>query len=170
MKKLNNKGFTLIEVLAVIAIIAILGLIAVPGVLNSINNSKKSSYNIMISNIKTASQSLYEEVDYMNGKVYNYDESGTKTATLIKIIKRSQKESQIEINLQTLVSNGYLKGTTSEKEGEKKLILTNPVDGQNIGSCKITITKETNQLGKVKYKIESKSTTNSSCPKTNEYT
>ena len=164
MKKLNNKGFTLIEVLAVIAIIAILGLIAVPGVLNSINNSKKSSYNIMISNIKTASQSLYEEVNYMNGKVYNYDNSGTKTATPVEITN-----SSITVNLQTLVSNGYLKGTTSEKEGEKKLILTNPVDGQNIGSCKITITKETNESGKVNYKIESKSTTNSSCPKTNEY-
>ncbi len=164
MKKLNNKGFTLIEVLAVIAIIAILGLIAVPGVLNSINNGKKSSYNIMISNIKTASQSLYEEVDYMNGEVYTYDDSGTKTETPLKIT-----DSSITVNLQTLVSNGYLKGTTSEKEGEKKLILTNPVDGQNIGSCKITITKETNQAGKVNYKIESKSTTNSSCPKTNEY-
>lgn len=164
MKKLNNKGFTLIEVLAVIAIIAILGLIAVPGVLNSISNSKKSSYNIMISNIKTASQSLYEEVDYMNGKVYNYDDSGTKTETLVEITN-----SSITVNLQTLVSNGYLKGTISEKEGKKKLILTNPVDGQNIGSCKITITKETNQAGKVNYKIESKSTTNSSCPKTNEY-
>ncbi len=165
MKKLNNKGFTLIEVLAVIAIIAILGLIAVPGVLNSINNGKKSSYNIMISNIKTASQSLYEEVDYMNGKVYNYDESGTKTATLVKITN-----SKITLNLQTLVSNGYLKGTTSEKEGEKILILINPVDGQNIGSCQITITKETNQsTGKVNYKIESDSNSNSSCPKTNEY-
>ena len=130
MKKLNNKGFTLIEVLAVIAIIAILGLIAVPGVLNSINNGKKSSYNIMISNIKTASQSLYEEVNYMNGKVYTYDNSGTKTATPVEITN-----SSITVNLQTLVSNGYLKGTISEKEGEKKLILTNPVDGKNIGSC-----------------------------------
>lgn len=165
MKKLNNKGFTLIEVLAVIAIIAILGLIAVPGVLNSINNSKKSSYNIMISNIKTASQSLYEEVDYMNGEVYTYDDSGTKTETPLKIT-----DSSITVNLQTLVSNGYLKGTTSEKEGEKKLILTNPVDGKNIGSCQIEIKKETNiTTGKVNYKIESKSTTNSSCPKTNEY-
>ncbi len=165
MKKLNNKGFTLIEVLAVIAIIAILGLIAVPGVLNSINNSKKSSYNIMISNIKTASQSLYEEVNYMKGKVYTYDNSGTKTATPVEITN-----SSITVNLQTLVSNGYLKGTTSEKEGEKKLILTNPVDGKNIGSCQIEIKKETNiTTGKVNYKIESKSTTNSSCPKTNEY-
>lgn len=163
MKKLNNKGFTLIEVLAVIAIIAILGLIAVPGVLNSINNSKKSSYNIMISNIKTASQSLYEEVDYMKVEVYNYKDYGPEP-TPLKIT-----DSSITVNLQTLVSNGYLKGTTSEKEGEKKLILTNPIDGQNIGSCKITITKETNQAGKVNYKIESKSTTNSSCPKTNEY-
>ena len=118
----------------------------------------------MISNIKTASQTLFEEVNYMNGKVYNYDDSGTKTATLVKITN-----SSITVNLQTLVSNGYLKGTTSEKEGEKKLILTNPVDGKYIGSCQIEIKKETNiTTGKVNYKITSVSS-NSSCPATRDY-
>ena len=165
MKKMNNKGFTLIEVLAVIAIIAILGLIAVPGVLNSINNSKDGSYRIMISNIKTASQTLYEEIEYVKGSIYQYNTNGTKTTSLVKITN-----SSITVNLQTLVSNGLLTGTASEKGGEKILILTNPKDGKNIGSCQIEIKKETNMAtGKVNYKITSKSEDNSSCPTTEDY-
>ncbi len=164
MKKMNNKGFTLIEVLAVIAIIAILGLIAVPGVLNSINNSKDESYRIMISNIKTASQTLYEEIDYVKGSIYQYNTNGIKTASLVKITN-----SSMTVNLQTLVSNGLLTGTASTKEGKKILILINPKDGQNIGSCQIEIKKETNiTTGKVNYKITSVSS-NSSCPATRDY-
>ena len=68
MKKLNNKGFTLIEVLAVIAIIAVLGLIAVPNVLSSISTSKESSYKVIVGNIKTASVTLFEEVEN-NGSI-----------------------------------------------------------------------------------------------------
>lgn len=42
-RKLNNKGFTLIELLAVVVILAIVMGIAATSVLNSINNSRKSS-------------------------------------------------------------------------------------------------------------------------------
>ena len=53
MRKLNSKGFTLIEVLATVVLIAILGLVAVPNVLNTINKSKENSYKILIDDIKT---------------------------------------------------------------------------------------------------------------------
>ena len=127
MKKLNKKGFTLIEVLAVIAIIAIFGLIAVPGVLNSINNGKKSSYNIMISNIKTASQTLFEEVNYTNTELYQYNSNGIKSTTKVKTEKvynnkNDSSIAQIQTNLQTLVSNGYLKGTTKEEKTTYEII------------------------------------------------
>lgn len=42
-KRLNNKGFTLIELLAVVVILAIVMGIAATSVLNSINNSRRSS-------------------------------------------------------------------------------------------------------------------------------
>lgn len=170
MRKINNKGFTLVEVLAVIAIIAILGLIAVPGVLNSIQNSKKSSYNIMISDIKIAGETLFEEIEYNDTELYQYSDNGTKLDTKVKTEKISVSEenlsiTEIKTNLQTLVSNGILKGTQKEENEKKIPILTNPSNDKNIGFCKISIQKKTNlSTGKTEYIIKS-SETHEDCPK-----
>ena len=40
---MNNKGFTLVEVLAVIVILGLVALIATPGVMNYINSGKTIS-------------------------------------------------------------------------------------------------------------------------------
>ena len=154
MKKINNKGFTLIEVLAVIALIALIGGIAIPNVLNTINTSKNKSEEMMIENIKTASQQLYEEVEFSSKALYQYDDDGIKTNNEIKIAS-----NKIKINLQTLVSNGFLSGTGKNNETRK---LLNPGTGENIGSCKITITKVVDSDYNVTYTISNNSTNN--CP------
>ena len=57
MKKLNNKGFTLIEIVIVIVIIAILAAMLVPSLTQWISNSKEKSFIEGANAIKTATLS-----------------------------------------------------------------------------------------------------------------
>lgn len=150
--RLNNNGFTLIEVLAVIVVIAVLGGIAIPNVLSSINTSKDKSLEIMISNIVTSSKSLYEEVEYGSGEkpIYQYSADGTKTSIQVTI-----NDTVIETNLQTLVSNGFLEGTCKDSGNNSNCVkvLINPKTKDNIGKCEIKIKKMSSDSGKVSYTV-----------------
>ena len=54
MKKLNNKGFTLVELLAVIAILIIIMTIAIPNISSAINRTKNKQDNATKKIIQTA--------------------------------------------------------------------------------------------------------------------
>ncbi len=146
--RLNNKGFTLVEVLAIVVILGIIGGIAITSVLSSINKSKDASYKLMINNIVTASGTLYEEVEFNNdndSKIFQYNINGIENDKKISIIDKT-----INTNLQTLVSNGFLNGTINcdeennckyENNNNKKVII-NPKTDEDLGDCKIIIRKE----------------------------
>lgn len=53
----NNKGFTLIELMAVIIILAVIGLIVFPTAIDSINNSKEKLYKEQVKRILDAADS-----------------------------------------------------------------------------------------------------------------
>lgn len=66
----NNKGFTLIEILAVIIILGVLLLIAVPSVTNYILESRKSAY---ISTIKSYETSVRNKVNSLQYSFFDSD-------------------------------------------------------------------------------------------------
>lgn len=177
MKKINNKGFTLIEILAVVAIIGILGIIAIPNVLDTINISKDTAYNILVDDIKVAGKQMFEEIKNMQEvedfSLYTYDRSGVTTTEII-ITKPAEEneESYITINLQTLVGNGYLTGINNNDKSPSNYnskIILNPKTKEDIGECVITITKTiTENNYKTSYKIESL-TKKEKCPTTSDY-
>lgn len=137
---MNNKGFTLVEVLAAVAIIAILGLVATPSVLSMINTSKNSSYDIMVDNIRIAAEEMYEEIEYFDSKIYDYSILG-KENTLVLL-----NDNKIDVNLQALVGNGFLTGKNNDKNevgNQNKKIIINPKTNDDIGNCRIEITKKT---------------------------
>lgn len=178
MKKLNNKGFTLIEVLAVVVIIAVLGLISVPSILSTINKGKETSYQLLVKDIKIAGQQLFDELEYANSKLYHYDSNGNtgsevhmetiSDGTSDGVIKR-----KITINLQSLVSNGTLTGTNNEDNSsanKNTKVVLNPKNNKDIGTCSITIVKsiDKNDHYATNYQFTSNSS-NLDCPTTDEY-
>ena len=162
----NRNGFTLVELLAAIAIVAILGLVAVPNILNTLNNSKTATYNIMLKNIKGAGQELYEELEFVGSSLYDYDTNGNKKS----LISINKDTNSIAVSLQGLVSNGFLKGTNNSEdnlENKNTKVILEPKNKKDIGSCNITIQK-IKVNNKVCYEITDNSN-NDICPKTDEY-
>lgn len=185
--RLDNKGFTLVEVIAVVAIITILSVVVVPSVLNSINNGKQKSYEVLVGDIKIAAKELYEEV-YSNellgdtSKLYQYSydvdrKEISNSNNVIKItdncIDEGYRYSCIETNLQTLVSNGFLSGSTDGNE--QKVILNVREDNANMGNCSIKIVRVVNpSSNKVSYKVSNINEIENSkgkniCPTQDEY-
>ena len=56
MKRLNKKGFTLVELLAVIVILAIILLIAVPNIMGVVDGAKKDAYASSVMSIINAAE------------------------------------------------------------------------------------------------------------------
>jgi prepilin-type N-terminal cleavage/methylation domain-containing protein len=80
---MNNKGFSLVELLAVIVVLAIIAMIATPIVLNVINDARESANMDSVSGIYHAIEVDYaEEAEFSGNVTYEYNASnGTLTAT-----------------------------------------------------------------------------------------
>ena len=108
MKK--NKGFTLVELLAVIVITAIIITVAVPSVLTFSENQKKNLYCSKVDTIKKAAQ-LYGEDNYdsiFNGKI------SSECLLDGEVIQRCQK-----IKVSALLAKNYLKKEENATTGVK---------------------------------------------------
>ena len=76
MKKLNKKGFTLVELLAVIVILAVIMVITIPTVLGSMGNAKTSAFNSAVATIEEYLEKNYQVcVAGLSGVGVNYDTS-----------------------------------------------------------------------------------------------
>lgn len=89
MKKLNNKGFTLVELLAVLVILIAIMSIAIPSISSSLERSKVKQNEARIKNIKSAAE------------LYVTDNKNT-------IYNKLNSQDSCYIDLNTLTTNGYL--------------------------------------------------------------
>lgn len=124
MKKniLNRKGFTLVELLATIAILAIVMGIATFSITAIIKNSKEKNYQLLITNIKDAAETYYQECKYSNNTGITCSKNNT--------------DGSLKTTLGELLTYGYLKGNDTEG----KNVITNPQKNNiDISSCSIII-------------------------------
>ena len=91
---MNNKGFTLIELILVIAIIALLSLVFTPNILNLMNKNNTNAYNSIITSVESAAK--------------NYVTNNKYDTTITSKINCSNETNIIEVDLQTLVNAGDL--------------------------------------------------------------
>jgi len=156
---MNNKGFTLIELMATIILLSIIMTIGTVSVVSAINTSKEKSYDTLISNVKTAAKAFYEEC-----------ENSYIIETEIPIEKCSINDNKLTISYKTLLDYGFLKSSAITEEDidndgvkEEIKIIENPKDNSNLNNCNILVTKEVDTNSGVSY-VFSKVGIDSICP------
>lgn len=115
---MNNKGFTLIELIATIALLAIISVISIVSISNALEESKIKNCENLLSSIKSSAK------EYVSDNRYKL-KSCTSDVQLNCVNKDNNK---INITAKTLVNNNYLTGqikdpfTDNEIDEDKILI------------------------------------------------
>lgn len=115
---MNNKGFTLVELLATIVILALVLSIGSFSIITIIKNAKEKNYNSLIDNIKDASELYYQECKYANNSGIACNSNGN-------------------ITLGELVRYGYLKGNNQAEDNTYTIV--NPMNNNDISNCVIAV-------------------------------
>jgi len=108
MKKLDNKGFTLVEVLAIVIILGVLIAIMIPNINNLINKNKEDSYKQLLKSFENAAKIYTSDYRYdikLNTN-NNCNDEGITELNVISISTTNLIESKISLNV--LVTAGAL--------------------------------------------------------------
>ena len=141
---MNNKGFTLVELLATLVILALVMSIGTFSIIAIVNNSKKKNYEFLITSIEDASENYYQECRFSNNSGISCMKDG----------------NAYTITLGDLVAHGYLKGNSKEND---VFTIVNPNDNENISTCSIKVSYNNNRI-----KVEDL-TSGGSCPTQADY-
>lgn len=113
MMKLNYKGFTLVELLAVIAIMGMLAVIMVPTISGVIEENKKNNSENLKNSIKSSARAYISDNRYeISLDDSSCDNNNTNTRNIISIDNTSISDSKITVKL--LVDKGYLKSNSND--------------------------------------------------------
>ena len=142
---MKNKGFTLVELLAVIAILAILVIVAMPNVLGMFNQAKVSSFTTEVQKLMDAATTTFTKDALLNnGKtVYYSSESNATLGTKELDMSGNKKNYFIEMdrngNFKRVVvydSNYcydvYYTGTNGKMNSSKSKLIVNKIEKTSV--------------------------------------
>ncbi len=112
MMKLNYKGFTLVELLAVIAIMGMLAVIMVPTISGVIEENKKNNSANLKNSIKSSARAYISDNRYEIKLDNNSCNNNNTKREIFSINNKTILESKITVEL--LVNEGYLKSNSGE--------------------------------------------------------
>ena len=128
MKKLNNKGFTMVELMAAIAILGILTVAAITAVTQYVAYATKKGYDTLAKSASNAAEDYI--MDYPNRNVISYEfvEDGLKTEDQVggpyayndKAKRRKIFLAAEGVTLKELVEEGYLSTRQDPANDNKK--------------------------------------------------
>ena len=125
----NNRGFTLIELVATIVVLSLVMAITAYSITTIMKKNKEELRNQLIVNIKNAAESYYQECKYANNEAINCNFSNNTLST----------------TLGDLVNNGYLTGNSKE-ENTQNYVLVDPITKANISNCIINIKSQNGKI------------------------
>jgi prepilin-type N-terminal cleavage/methylation domain-containing protein len=128
--KLNNKGFSLIEVLAVIVILGVLATITIPTIGAMINENKEASLKSLKKSIKSAAKAYVSDYRYEIDLETTKCGAGKTTRSVNKIGPTSLTNSRI--TAQNLINEKLLTANENNK-------ITNPKTNTEINPSSIKI-------------------------------
>ncbi len=113
----NNKGFTLVEVLAVVALLAIIMIIAVPNIMDSLNSANNKIGELEKNNLVDGIETVALEVLNCEFPLSDYNYLFTKSVTTCKTMQDDLLNSTLETTVAKLKEKGYFEDPSSKCNG-----------------------------------------------------
>lgn len=121
---MDNKGFTLVELLVTIIVLTLIMSIGTYSITQVMKNAKKKDYELLITNIKSGVELYYQECKYAYSGLITCPQAVSSGGI-----------DYYNVLLGDLVKYGFLKGNSTNSSGGYALV--NPNDNENIENCKI---------------------------------
>ena len=133
---MNNKGFTLVELIATILVLALLMSIGAFTIISTMNSVKQKNIDSLVTQIKSAAENYVMECAYSKDGI-----AEMVGMTNVAIFCTSGPNGTLPLS--ALVEAGYLTGNAKKADNTYTLVNPNNTD-VNIGACTIKAMYNTN--------------------------